>query len=286
MHARMAAAPISWGVSELPAWGHQMDRERVLLEAQRLGFHAIEAGPEGWLPDDPGLAAQLLKRHRLRLAAGSVEAVLHRTDVRREQLARVERRARWLAAAGAEVLVVVAAGDRPGPHPGEELSRPSWLQLLGGIAAVMEICARRRLQVALHPHFGSVIERPQDVERLLVGSEVSLCLDLGHLFLGGCDPIDIVHMAPARIRHVHLKDVDGWLGRMVSAGELDYVEGVRRGLFQPQVEGAVGVKGIVQALREARYSGWYVLEQDLALAAEPAPGDGPATLVEQTLALV
>ena len=57
MHARMAAAPISWGVSELPGWGHQMGRERVLAEAQGLGFHALEAGPEGWLPDDPGLAA-------------------------------------------------------------------------------------------------------------------------------------------------------------------------------------------------------------------------------------
>src|SRR5919197_4588154 len=117
MHARMAAAPVSWGVSDLPGWGHQMGRERVLAEARTLGFHAIEAGPEGWLPDDPGLTAQLLKRNRLRLAAGHVEAVLHRADVRREQLARVERRARWLSAAGAELLIVIATSGGSGYRP-------------------------------------------------------------------------------------------------------------------------------------------------------------------------
>jgi inosose dehydratase len=262
-----------------------MDPERVLAEARGLGFHAIEAGPEGWLPDDPRQAAELLKRHRLKLAAGSVAAVLHRADVRREQLAVVERRARWLAAAGAEILVLVAASGRPG-YQADELTPNNWLQLLDGIASAMEICARRRLHLAVHPHLGTVIERPQHIERLLVASEASLCLDVGHLYLGGCDPIDIVHMAPARVRHVHLKDVDRWLGSMVSAGELDYLEAVRRGLFTPSAEGAAGSRAVVEALREARYTGWYVLEQDLALAAEPAAGDGPALAVERALATV
>ena len=286
MHARMAAAPVSWGVSELPAWGHQMSRDRVLAEAQRLGFGAIESGPEGWLPDDPGLAAQLLKRHRLKLAAGGVEAVLHRPDIRREQLARVERRARWLAAAGAGVMVLIAASGRPGYHPAEELTKQSWLQLLDGIASAMEIGARRGLQVALHPHFGTVVERPQHVERVLVASEVALCLDAGHLYLGGCDPLDIVQMAPGRVAHVHLKYVDSWLGNMVAAGELDYLEAVRRGLFQPALETGGGLKELVETLRAARYPGWYVLEQDLALAAEPPAGDGPAADVERILASV
>jgi inosose dehydratase len=280
----MAAAPVSWGVSDLPAWGHQLSRERVLADARQLGFGAIEAGPEGWLPDDPGLAAQLLKRHRLKLAGGLVEAVLHRPDVRRQELARVERRARWLAAAKAEVLVVVAASSRPGYVSVDDLTQHDWLALLDGVASVMEIGARRGLPVALHPHFGSVIERPEHIERLLVASEVSLCLDAGHLYLGGCDPLDIVQMAPTRVRHVHLKDVDSWLGAMVSAGELGYMEAVRRGLYRPAVDSGVNLKQLVQDLRAARYTGWYVLEQDIALAAEPPPGAGPAAEVERVLA--
>jgi inosose dehydratase len=282
MHARMAAAPVSWGVSELPGWGHQTSRQRVLAEARRLGFHAIEAGPEGWLPDDPGLTAHLLKHHRLKLAAGLVEAVLHETEIRREELARVERRARWLSAAGAEVLVVVAAAGRLGHPAAGELTQRSWLQLLDGIASVMEIGARCGLQV--HPHFGTAIERPSHIERLLVASEVCLCLDAGQLFLGGCDPLDIVHMAPARIRHVHLKDVDRRLGNIVAAGELDYLEGVRRGLFRPTEGGGIDLKALVQALRAARYPGWYVLEQEPAMLEEPVPTNGPAAEVERILA--
>ena len=148
----------------------------------------------------------------------------------------------------------------------------------------MEICARRGLHLAVHPHLGSVIERPQHVERLLVASEAALCLDAGHMFLGGCDPVDVVHMAPGRIRHVHLKEVDGWLGGMVAAGELEYVDAVRRGLFQPAGPSVVDVKQVVGALRETRYKGWFVVEQDRALVSEPPAGNGPAAGLERALA--
>jgi inosose dehydratase len=206
--------------------------EHVLDEVRSLGFRAVEAGPEGWLPADPQLAGRLLRRFELELAAGEVEAVLHLPEVRRDELARVERRARWLVAVGGRLLTVVAAAGKPA----EELTVHCWLRLLDGIASVMEICARRGLHVALRPKVGSVIERPPDVERLLVGSEVALCLDAGQLFQGGCDPADVVHMAPNRIKHVHLKDVDGWRG---------------------------AIPEVVESLRAARYRGWYVVDTDL-----------------------
>ena len=44
---RLAAAPISWGVCEVPGWGFQIDRDRVLEDAARLGMREIEAGPPG-----------------------------------------------------------------------------------------------------------------------------------------------------------------------------------------------------------------------------------------------
>jgi hypothetical protein len=51
---RIAGAPISRGVSEVPGWGHQMRCERVLAEMRELGLAATEAGPDGFLPDDTG----------------------------------------------------------------------------------------------------------------------------------------------------------------------------------------------------------------------------------------
>jgi inosose dehydratase len=46
---RRATAPISWGVSEVPGWGHQMSAERVLRETCELGLTAIELDPPGSL---------------------------------------------------------------------------------------------------------------------------------------------------------------------------------------------------------------------------------------------
>src|SRR4051812_45922818 len=74
---RIAGAPISWGVSEVPGWGHQMRRRRVLAELRELGLAATEAGPDGFLPDDPGALHELLASYDLTLAGGFTPLVLH-----------------------------------------------------------------------------------------------------------------------------------------------------------------------------------------------------------------
>ena len=58
-NAKIAAAPISWGVCEVPGWGHQMSPARVLKEMADLGFSATEFGPEGFLPMEPALKASI-----------------------------------------------------------------------------------------------------------------------------------------------------------------------------------------------------------------------------------
>ena len=44
---RIAGAPISWGVSEVPGWGYQMSADRVLGQMRQVGLQATEVGPEG-----------------------------------------------------------------------------------------------------------------------------------------------------------------------------------------------------------------------------------------------
>src|SRR3712207_7668230 len=58
--ARIAGAPVSWGVIEIPDWGYQMPAERVLREAASLGLAAVEAGPEDLLPRDPSEVSAVL----------------------------------------------------------------------------------------------------------------------------------------------------------------------------------------------------------------------------------
>jgi len=77
---RLAAAPISWGVCEVPGWGFQLDRDRVLDDAVRLGLRDIEAGPPGFLPSDAREARELVESRGMRVVGGFVTAVLHSSE--------------------------------------------------------------------------------------------------------------------------------------------------------------------------------------------------------------
>ena len=67
---RIAGAPISWGVCEVPNWGYQLSPSRVLHEMRDVGLSATELGPEGFLPADPGEMAGVLQAHQLTAVGG------------------------------------------------------------------------------------------------------------------------------------------------------------------------------------------------------------------------
>ena len=281
MKSRLAGAPISWGVCEVPGWGYQMEAERVLDEAARLGLTALEAGPEGFLPGEPEEMANLLSRHGLELVGGFVPVVLHRPQARDSELASVERQAGLFAAAGAGVLVVAAVTGEEGYEASAGLEDDEWDELFATLAMVEEIGSGNGLSVVLHPHYGTEIESPEHVQRFLEGCDTGLCLDTGHSMVGGGDPVALTQAAAARIRHVHLKDVDRDLAERVLSGTLPYEQAVRDGLYLPLGDGDVDVRRVLDVLDGEGYDGWYVLEQDIMLAADP--GYGPAAEVGRSL---
>ena len=65
---RMAGAPISWGVCEVPGWGYQLPADRVLAEMSDIGLAATELGPDGFLPGHPERLATVLADHHLTAA--------------------------------------------------------------------------------------------------------------------------------------------------------------------------------------------------------------------------
>ncbi|MBX6765737.1 MAG: TIM barrel protein, partial [Actinomadura rubrobrunea] len=147
--------------------------------------------------------------------------------------------------------------------------------LLDNLRRAAAHAADRGHRAVLHPHVGTVVERGDEVDRVLDGTDVPLCLDTGHLLIGGADPLALARAAADRVAHVHLKDVDARLAELVRDGSVAYTEAVRQGIYRPLGRGDVDVRGIVDALETSGYRGWYVLEQDTVLAAEPPPGAGP-----------
>jgi inosose dehydratase len=281
---RIAGAPVSWGVIEIPDWGCQMPAERVLREASALGLAAVEAGPEELLPRDPAEVSELLAEYELSLVGGFVPAVLHEPDLRERELALVERRAEFFGAAGADVLVLAAITSSGAFEQTAELDAAAWRTLFESLAAIEEICARHGVTPTLHHHFGTVIERDDQLRRFLEGSAMGLCLDTGHLIIGGCDPVEIAELAGDRVNHVHLKDVDLEVAARLARRELTFKEAAQKRAFRPLGDGDVDVGEVVNRLESAGYRGWYVLEQDTVVETEPPEGEGPVTNVRKSLA--
>jgi len=281
--ARVAGAPISWGVCEVPDWGYQLEPDRVLSEMAGLGLPATELGPDGYLPTDPSRLEAALADHGLGLAAGFMPAVLHQPAVLEEELERVSVQADLLAASGADVLVLAAGTGTAGYEAGADLDGSSWASLVAGIGRVIDLGSERDLAVAFHPHQGTVVEGPRQVERLLESSPVRLCVDTGHLMVGGADPVELTRGAGDRVAHVHLKDVSADLAEQVRAGRVGYRDAVAAGMYRPLGMGDVDVEAIVSALEASDYDGWYVLEQDRVLEGAPEEGMGPVQDVAESL---
>jgi inosose dehydratase len=280
---RIAGAPISWGLCEVPGWGYQLTPARVLGEMQDLGLAATEFGPPGFLETEPQARVAQLAEFGLRAVGGFYVAVLH--DPEHDPLPGVDAFVDECLAAAAGVVVLAAGTGSDGYDARPELDETGWQTLLGNLDRLADHAAGRGVQVALHPHMGTMIENGEETQRVLDGSHVALCVDTGHLAAAGADPAAIVAAAPERVRHVHLKDVDATLAAEVAAGRLPFGDAVRRGMFRPLGEGDVDIAGIVDSLEAAGYDGWYVLEQDVMLPGEP-DGDGPVSDVRACLAFL
>ncbi|MEJ7707936.1 MAG: TIM barrel protein [Nocardioidaceae bacterium] len=280
LRQRIAGAPISWGVCEVPGWGYQLAPERVLGEMRSLGLAATEFGPVGFLADDPAAKARQLKSLDLVAVGGFLPLLMHDPD--HDPLPETDAFVDGCLAAGAGVMVLAAFTGVEGYDDRPVLDDRGWQTMLTNLDRLADHAQSRGIAASLHPHVGTMVETADEVERVLQGSHVGLCADTGHLYVGGADPVALVTAYADRVNHVHLKDVDSAIADLVVTGQLSFGDAVRQGIFRPLGQGDIDIARLVRVLESAGYQGWYVLEQDVMLPAEPH-GVGPVAHVQQSL---
>ncbi len=228
---RVAGAPISWGVCEVPDWGFQMDPQTVLGEMRSVGLAATEFGPAGFLEDEPEARARQLGAFGLEAVGGFLPVLLHDPD--HDPLPEVDAFIDACLACGAGVVVLAAFTGVDGYDARPVLDDDGWKVLLHNLDRIGEHARSRGVVVCLHPHVGTMVETGEETERVVAGSSVGLCVDTGHLLVGGADPVALTAAHPERVVHVHLKDVDGSLAQQVIDGTLTFGQAVKAGMFRP-----------------------------------------------------
>jgi len=193
---KIAGAPISWGVCEVPGWGYQLSPERVLAEMRDVGLPATELGPDGFLPADPAELTALLGRHGLSCVGTFAPVTLH--DPGHDPVADVAGPLDALVAVDGRILVLAAATGSEGYDSRPQLDDHQWATLLANLDRVAAAAAARGITAVLHPHVGTMVETRADVDRVLAGSAIPLCLDTGHLLIGGTDPVELARAVDAQ----------------------------------------------------------------------------------------
>jgi inosose dehydratase len=112
---------------------------------------------------------------------------------------------------------------------------------------------------------GTGVMTRADVDRLMASTDpelVHLLLDTGHIAFAGDDPLDLAQAYADRIGHVHLKSIRPEVVSRVREEGLSFQEGVELGVWTVPGDGSIDFRPILEALAEADYRGWLVVEAE------------------------
>ncbi len=269
--APIGIVPIIFANDDLPDLTSPIEPHALVDEIARLDFAGCQLSRA--LPSGDALQPAL-RQHGLRIA--EVYAALPCTSGGPTSEAREQAFERLAAArqTNSHVLIfsyhlsaerVMWSGRAvdPGAPTLTTEGRAEALALLHEVASAARDL---KIPVAYHPHTGTFVETPPEVEWLMssIDSElVGLCLDVGHFIVGGGDPVAAIRRYGRRIRHVHMKDVDAGVLERLRGGEIGgFLPALRARIFTELGNGVLDVAGVVRELALLDYDGWLMCEQD------------------------
>jgi inosose dehydratase len=160
------------------------------------------------------------------------------------------------------------------------LDDAGWARFAEGLTRAVERCRERGYEPTLHSETGTFVEAEWEIDRALELTDIGLCLDTGHLLVGGGDALRVIERWGERINHVHLKDarLDVVHHIVTNGSNADAIW--RDRAFCTLGEGDLPVDEVLAALRGIAFAGWLVVEQDLM----PDPSDPPGQVVGNQVA--
>lgn len=282
---RVGVSPDSWGIW-FPNSPLQMPWERCLDEMAEAGYSAIEIGPLGYLPTEPEKLRRALDSRGLRVAAGFLFGDFAIPDGWRRWQDQAEQLIDLIGPLGGTCVVLIPALYRDpltsATIGARELSEAQWNALFDTCTSIAQLTEDRGLVTAFHPHAETAIETEAQIERFMAGTAntpLGLCLDVGHHAYRGGDPIAFFGKHAARIKHLHLKNVDPMVVSSVRRFDIPFADAVKAGVMCTLDAGAVDFADFLEVVDGLGYDGWGIVEQDMF----PAEFDKPAPIAKRNL---
>lgn len=282
MGMKIGCAPCCWGVDDVKN-PHLPDWKLVLHEAATAGYKSIELGPYGYIPLDVHWVRKELQERGLGITAGTIFDDL----VAASNLPNLLKQTREICALIKQLpqlptepdqhfavpyLVVMDWGhaerDFAAGHSDRapRLNAQQWAAMVSHIRQIANLAwSEFGVRTVIHPHAGGYIEFADEIDKVMadIPHEVAgLCLDTGHLYYAGMDPVAWLKRHAARLDYVHFKDIDAVIFKQVLGEHIAFFEACGRGVMCPIGKGVINYSQVRQTLVDLGYSGYITVEQE------------------------
>jgi inosose dehydratase len=290
MHVSITTAPCCWGVDDvrnpnLPPW------ERVFDEAAAAGYKGLELGPYGYVPLDLDRVGGALKARGLSIVAGTIfddlvsasnrENLLRQTDEICALVSRLPKVEPFEAQRyPTPYLTVMDWGhderDYAAGHSDRapRLSDREWAGMVANVKAIADLARTKYgVRAVIHPHAGGYIEFVDEVRRIaddIPSETVGFCLDTGHTYCAGMDPVQTLETYADRLDYIHFKDIDAKKFAEVMGRRIRFFDACAEGVMCPIGRGCIDYPAIRLALERIGYEGFITVEQER----DPRNADG------------
>lgn len=261
--------PTGWSNDDFPDIGEDICFEQSVSEMALAGFDGCSVGHK--FPTDPENLHRALGLRGLRVSEPWASTFFTAAGMRERTLAGFRRQLEFMRAVGGDEIVIAELTRAVHQQPvALRANKPvfddaEWARLLAGLGELGELAAAAGMRLSYHHHMGTGVQTREEIERLLAGTDpaqVHLLLDTGHLLWSGDDPLALVRDHAHRIGHVHLKDLRPGVLERCRREDPSFRDAILQGIFTVPGDGMIDFAPILQALDDAGYTGWLVVEAE------------------------
>ena len=268
MSVKLGIAPIAWSNDDMPELGGHYTLDTILSEMSQAGYSGTEIGNK--FPKDSFGIKKALTNFNLELAS-SWHSTFFLSKNLHYELEKIKHKSSLLVEAGAKIInLAECSASVHGKINTPLSSKPvcnekNWGILTESLNHAGEICNEHGISMAFHHHMGTCVQTDEEIKRLLEFTDpnyVNLCVDTGHLYYAGIDPVVFIESNLDRIEHVHFKDVRKEEFKRYDSSSDSFLNTILSGIFTVPGDGCIDFSSIVKILQQNHYNGWIIVEAE------------------------
>jgi inosose dehydratase len=265
----LGVTPTLWWNDDFPLIDIGVTFEQCISEMALAGYQGCSVGHK--YPTDIAVLKAALDLRGLRVSEPWVSTYFTIAEMEQQTIDNFHQQMNFIKSLGGTDVVVAELGRSVHQTPVAIFpNRPvlddgQWDRLTSGLNNLGAIAQENGMRLCYHHHMGTGVMYRPEVDRLMQSTDpalVNLLLDTGHLFFAGDDPLALARDHGSRIKHVHLKDIRPEIVTRTHDEGLSFQQAVEAGIFTVPGDGTIDFVPILQALADAGFEGWLVVEAE------------------------